>query len=333
MPSSAASVSLSERRARWSGCRRSRSTRSARPATIPACGPPSSLSPEKQTRSAPAASAAAGRRLALDVDERAGAEVVEERQLVPASDGRELLEPRLLGEADDAEVRLVDAQEQRRLRPDRALVVGRPRPVRRPDLDQPRARAGEHVRDPEAVADLDQLAARDDDLAALRERGEREQHRGGVVVDDDRRLGAGEPAQQRRQVILARAARAGGEVVLEVRVAARRRATRSSAACGERRAAEVRVHEHAGRVEDAAERRPPRRGELSAEPRRAGRPARRRRGSPRARARARRARRRPRAGRRGRARARRRREGRCSLTETECSPAGAATLPIVRRSG
>ena len=56
VPSSAASESLSIRSARCSGCRRSRSTRSARPSTIPACGPPSSLSPEKQTRSAPAAS-------------------------------------------------------------------------------------------------------------------------------------------------------------------------------------------------------------------------------------------------------------------------------------
>ena len=81
----------------------------------------------------------------------------------------------------------MDAQEQRRLRPDRALVVVGARPVRRPHLDEPGARAGEHVGDPEAVADLDQLAARDDDLAALGERGEREQHRRGVVVDDDAR--------------------------------------------------------------------------------------------------------------------------------------------------
>ena len=55
VPSSAASVSLSARSARCSGCRRSRSTRSARPTTMPAWGPPRSLSPEKQTRSAPAA--------------------------------------------------------------------------------------------------------------------------------------------------------------------------------------------------------------------------------------------------------------------------------------
>ena len=146
-------------------------------------------------------------RLALDVDERAGAEVVDERQLVAARDGRELLDAGLLREADDAEVRLVHTQQQRRLRPDRAVVVGCARPVRRPHLDQARAGAGEHVRDPEAVADLDQLAARDDDLAALGERGESEQHRGGVVVDDDRGLGAGQPPQQRCEVILARPAR------------------------------------------------------------------------------------------------------------------------------
>ena len=78
-------------------------------------------------------------------------------------DPRELRESaRLLGEADDAEVRLVDAQQQRRLGADRPLVVGGARAVRRPDLDEPRARAGEDVGDPEPVADLDQLAARDD---------------------------------------------------------------------------------------------------------------------------------------------------------------------------
>ena len=128
------------------------------------------------------------------------------------------------------------------LGPDRALVVGRARAVRRSDLDEPRARAREDVGDPEAVADLDQLAARDEHLAAFGERGEREQHRGGVVVDDERRLGAGQAAQDRGDVILARAPRAVGEVVLEVRVAARRprrraralrrRAARGRGSCG-----------------------------------------------------------------------------------------------------
>ena len=76
------------------------------------------------------------RRLALDLDERARAEVVDERQPVPPRDGRQLLEAGLLREADDAEVRLVDAEEQRGLGPDRPVVVGRAGPVRRPDLDE-----------------------------------------------------------------------------------------------------------------------------------------------------------------------------------------------------
>ena len=131
-----------------------------------------------------------GRRLVADRRERARAEVVDERQPGPLRDLRELAERRLLGEADDAEVGLVDAQDERRLRADRALVVGDPRAVGRADLDEPRARAREHVGDPEAVADLDQLAARDEHLAALGERGEGEHHGGSVVVDDERRLGA-----------------------------------------------------------------------------------------------------------------------------------------------
>ena len=121
------------------------------------------------------------------------------------------------------------AEQHSRLRPDRPLVVGRARAVRRPDLDEPRARAREHVGNAEAVADLDQLAARDDDLATFRERGEREQHRGRVVVDDERGLGARQAPEERREVVLARAALAALEVVLEVRVAARRPPRRARA--------------------------------------------------------------------------------------------------------
>ena len=160
------------------------------------------------------------------------------------------------------------AQEQRRLRPDRALVVGGAGAVRRADLDEPRAGAGEHLRDPEAVADLDQLAARDEHLAALGERREREQDGGGVVVDDERGLGAGQAAQDRGRVHLARAARAGVEVVLEVRPAAADLEHALERLGRERRPAEVRVHDHAGRVEDAAQPRAARGGELLAQPRR-----------------------------------------------------------------
>ena len=136
---------------------------------------------------------------------------------------------RLLGESDDAKVRLVDPQDRRSLRADRALVVGDPRAVRRPDLDEAGSRAREHIGDPEAVADLDQLPTRDDHLAPFGESGKREHHRCGVVVDDERCLGAGEPAEQPGEMILTRAPCACLEVVLEIRVAAARPRSRGRA--------------------------------------------------------------------------------------------------------
>ena len=196
------------------------------------------------------------------------AEVVDEREAVAARDGGDLLEPRPLLEADDAEVRLVDAEDDRRLGPDRALVVRGARPVRRPDLDEPRAGAGQDVGDPEAVADLDQLAARDDDLASLRQRSQREEDCGGVVVDDEGGLRACQPAQHRRDVVLARASRALGQVVLEVRVAARDLGDPLDRLLGERGAAEIRVDDDSRRVEHALEPWPPGIVQLLAQPRR-----------------------------------------------------------------
>src|SRR5436305_12030673 len=98
------------------------------------------------------------------------AEVVDQRQAVSLRHGGDVLEPRPLLEADDAEVRLVDAEDDRRLLADRALVVRGPRPVRRPDLDETGPRTREDLGDPEAVADLDQLAPRDHDFAIFAER-------------------------------------------------------------------------------------------------------------------------------------------------------------------
>ena len=206
-----------------------------------------------------------GSGLTLHVDERARAEIVHERQLVAARHSSELLESRLLGEPDDAEIRLVHTQQQRSVRPDRPLVVGCSGPVSRPDLDQAGARASEHVRNSEPIADLDQLTPRDDDLATLGESGEREQHRSRVVVDHDRRLGSGQPPQQRRKVILARAARARREVVLQVRVAGRL-AYALERGLGERRPAEVRMQEDPGGVDDAPECGAPRRRERLCQP-------------------------------------------------------------------
>ena len=168
---------------------------------------------------------------------------------MPLRDLREVRDRRELREPDEPEVRLVHAKEDCRLGADRLLVVGRARSVRRSDLDEASAGPGEHVRDPEAVTDLDQLAARDEDVAPLGERGQCEQHRRRVVVHDERGLGPGQPAQDPGDVVLPGAARAGAEVVLEVRVAAADLAHAVESRFRERSPAEIRVHDDAGGVQ------------------------------------------------------------------------------------
>ncbi len=168
----------------------------------------------------------------------------------------ERLDLDLLDEADRAEVRRVGAQERRGVGRDRPRVVGQPRTVRRADLDHPRAGLGHDLGDPERAADLDELPARDDELAPGGEGGRRQERRGRAVVDRERRVGAGELAQQPFDVVLAGPALAVLEAVLEVRVALSRARDGRPGLVGERRAAEVRVDDHAGRVEHAPQRRP-----------------------------------------------------------------------------
>ena len=149
------------------------------------------------------------------------------------------------------------AQDGAGLRPQRGPVVGQAGAVRRADLDQPRAGLGDHLGHPEAAADLDQLPARDDHLAApAGQRRHGQQHRRGAVVDHQRRLGAGQLAQQPLDVVVARAALPAAQVQLEVRVARRRARDGRARLVGQRRAPEVGVHHHAGRVEHAPQRRP-----------------------------------------------------------------------------
>ncbi len=168
-------------------------------------------------------------------------------------DLRELRERWAVREADDAEVRLVHPQQHGRLRAGCPLVVGRARPVRRSHLDEARARARQYVRDAEAVADLDQLPARDEHLATLGKRRQRQQHRGRVVVDDERCLGARQPAEDPCDMILTRAAAALCEVVFEVRVAASNLRDALESRGRQRSAAEVRMRDHARGVDRGAQ--------------------------------------------------------------------------------
>jgi hypothetical protein len=139
----------------------------------------------------------------------------------------------------------------------RGGVVAQPGAVRGPDLDEARAGLRHHLGDAEAPADLDELPARDDDLAPRAGQGRGgQQHGGGAVVDREPGLRSRDLAQQPLDVRVARAPLAGGEVELEVRVALGRRRHRGAGARRQRSAPEVGVDDHAGGVEHAAQRGP-----------------------------------------------------------------------------
>ena len=134
---------LSARSARISGCVRSRSTSALRPAMMPR------LRPAQQLVAAEADQVDAGgdrrlhRRLAGEiVHEAAAADVFDHRHVHRARSGDQIRERRPLGEAFDAEVRRVHAQEHRGRRRDRRHVIGDPRAVGGADLAQHRARTG-----------------------------------------------------------------------------------------------------------------------------------------------------------------------------------------------
>ena len=89
------------------------------------------------------------------------------------------------------------------------------------DLDEFGARSRHDVGDAEAAADLDKLAAADNDLLACGMGRQHQQHGGRVIVNDQRVLGTGKRADQLRGMLLARPTRAGVHTVLERAVAAR----------------------------------------------------------------------------------------------------------------
>ena len=114
------------------------------------------------------------------VGEHARADVVDDGHAEPA----QRLDLDLLGEADGAEVRRVRAQDGAGALAQRRRVVAQPRAVRGPDLDQRAPACRDDLGDAKAAADLDELPARDDDLASRpRQRRGGQQHGGGAVVD------------------------------------------------------------------------------------------------------------------------------------------------------
>ena len=160
----------------------------------------------------------------------------------------ELRERYFLREALDAVVAGVHLEQQRRARVERLGVVLEMRAVGGADLQQPAAALHDDVRHAEAVADLDQLAARHRHLLAVREGVEGEIDGGGVVVDHGRGLGAGQPAQQIFDQRVTIAAPAGIEVVFEIHRGSRLHHRRNRLG-RQRRAPEVGVQQRAGEVD------------------------------------------------------------------------------------
>ena len=110
---------------------------------MPACGPPSSLSPLKSTRSAPAAmlsptTGSPGKPKRAKSSMRPAADVVDHRQVVLAAEGDQLVERRGLGEAADAVVAVWTRIKSAGVRADGLLVVADAGDVRRADFAQDR---------------------------------------------------------------------------------------------------------------------------------------------------------------------------------------------------
>ena len=129
-------------------------------------------------------------------------------------------------------------------------------PVGGAHLAQPGAGRGEQVGQPEAVADLDQLAPADYDLVGVRagQRGGREHQGGCVVVDHGHRLGRGDgPGQGVESPRAAPGAHPRGEVELHVTVAGCRHDCVDGRR-GQRRPSQIGVHEHPSRVDHRGQR-------------------------------------------------------------------------------
>ena len=134
---------------------------------------------------------------------------------------RKLPRTHLLVKTLDAIVGRMNLKDHRRIGRDGALVVAQMRAVGGPDLDEFGARGHHDIGDAEAAANLDKLAAADDDLLARGMGCQHQQHGGRVIVDDQRILGTGKRADELRGMLFARPARAGVHAVLERAIPAR----------------------------------------------------------------------------------------------------------------
>ena len=148
----------------------------------------------------------------------------------------------------------MDAEQETRAFVEGAFVIADARAIRGAHFAQHGAAFGHDVRNAEAIADFDQLAARNNHLCPLREGVQDQENSGGVVVDDNRSLSPNELRQQPGRVDVALAALAPFEVVFEVRVTRSDEGDFSLNCSGNRRPPQIRMQNHAGGVDHGDER-------------------------------------------------------------------------------
>ncbi len=215
------------------------------------------MSPLKVTRSTPRRSELTGGGFLgeqREIGQGAAAEIVDHQGGALVGKGDELVESRLRGEADDAVVARVHAQHGARALAPGMLDVAQIGAVRGAHLDQASAAFGEDVGNAKTVADLDELAARDDHLAVAARGRQGEQHGRGVVVDHEGVGGAGQRAERVVHVALARGALAACQVDLQIGVGAGRQGDGGAGLVGQDRASEVGVGHHASGVDHRPQR-------------------------------------------------------------------------------
>src|SRR5919204_6209109 len=136
----------------------------------------------------------------------------------------------------------MDAQDRGGVFRTRAEVIGQSRFIGCADFANLRAGSFDYLANAETAADLNELAARDNDLRFFPGKMPHDQHEcGGAIVDDGGGFGAAENRQISLEVLGAIATLAGAEIELDIAVAGRKLVEQFARAISQRRASEVGV--------------------------------------------------------------------------------------------
>ena len=121
----------------------------------------------------------------MQFDEQPAPHVFHQRHARLDGKGFQFHQRRGRGEADDAVIAGMNAQQQAGLRRNRLLVIAQVRAVRRPDFAQNAAALPNHVWNPKTPADFDEFAARHNRLFSRANRRQRQQRGRRVIIDDE----------------------------------------------------------------------------------------------------------------------------------------------------